>query len=178
MPRLPAALAILAALLPATAAAEDRPCRDQPVPPLVEGRAFAVDGDTLAIAGAPRIRLWGIQAPELRAARTGGETLPGMAARAALADLLDLGAAGAVRCRPSKWDRWCRLVASCDVADDEGRATDLGAALLQAGMAYGFMLDDTRGRRADDAGMAAAYADLESRARKARAGLWRDWLPH
>jgi endonuclease YncB( thermonuclease family) len=88
-----------------------------------------------------------------------------MAARAALADLL---AAGALHCRPTKWDRWCRAVATCDSG-----GVDLSAALLDAGMAYGFMLDDPVG---DTGERAADYARREAAARKARAGLWREWL--
>src|SRR5215218_922009 len=56
-----------------------------------EGIAFAIDGATLAGAGLkPSIRLWGIQAPELRD-KDKQETAPGMRARAAVEDLLLAG---------------------------------------------------------------------------------------
>ncbi len=162
-------LAALLVLASTAAAAADLSCRDKPLPPAVEGQASAVDGDTLVVAGSPRLRLWGIQAPELRDKASGRETRPGMAARAALADLL---LAGPVECRPSKWDRYCRLVATCTAA---GR--DLSASLLERGMAYGFMLDDPLPGAPDrGAQRAVAYSRHEATARTARAGLWREWL--
>ena len=113
----PLALLALAPALSAAARAEDRSCRAKPVPPPIEGRASAVDGDTLAFApsavvgtgAVTRIRLWGVQAPEPRDKQTGQETVAGMVARSALADRLS----GPIRCEPGKWDRYCRLVATC-----------------------------------------------------------------
>lgn len=160
---LPLALALIA--LPLAAQAE---CKGTPVPELVEGRAFAVDGDTLAIPGQPRIRLWGIQAPELRDSATKRETPEGMIARAALADLLDGDAP--TRCVPTKWDRYCRLVAVCHTA---GADIDLGQAMLIRGMAYTAWLDDTPGKTGVEPAM---YASAESLARKTKRGLWRAWL--
>lgn len=165
----------LALLLPAsplaaqalpTSQALPAACRDAPVPERIEGRAFAVDGDTLSLPGRPRLRLWGIQAPELRDTTTRQETGPGSRARAVLADLLD--AAPAVHCTPTKWDRYCRLVAVCRAA-----GLDLGEQMLAAGMAYTAWLDDPPGRTGIDP---AAYAAAEAAARKDRRGLWKVWL--
>ncbi|WP_428673657.1 thermonuclease family protein [Reyranella sp.] len=174
-------LTALVLLCASPLAAQGNACRDRPVPPLVEGRASAVDGDTLAIAGHPRLRLWGIQAPELRDRRSGVETGPGMQARAGLADRLARGGDDPVHCRPSKWDHWCRLVATCEAASGngpDGRPVyeDLSAGLLRDGMAYTFMLDDTEGRRAEDSGRADEYSRAESAARKGRIGLWPIWM--
>jgi len=139
------------------------------LPPRVDATAFAIDGDTLAGVGLkPRLRLWGIQAPELRDKQTGQETVPGMRARAALDDLLAPG--NRVTCRVAKFDRYCRYVAQCVAADG---ATDLGAGMLTAGQAYGYWLEDTL-PWAPAAGQ--AYIALERAARAERRGLWADVL--
>jgi endonuclease YncB( thermonuclease family) len=162
--------ALLLTLAAGSAGAQDRSCHDKPVPDRFEGTAFVVDGDTIASAGRPRIRLWGVQAPELRDKQTGQETRAGMVARAAMADMLD----GPVACRPLKWDRYCRVVATCGTK----HSPDLSAAMLARGMAYTFMLDDRQGL-GGDAGdtLAGAYARAETDARRSRVGLWKEWLP-
>lgn len=138
-------------------------CRDRPVPDLVEGQAFAVDGDTLAIAGMPRIRLWGIQAPKLGDSATRRETREGIQARAVLAGLLD--GVTSVRCVPTRWDRYCRLVAVCDAHGD-----DLAQDMLIRGMAFTARLDDAPGETGVDP---LKYALLEVIARQERRGHWR-----
>lgn len=160
-----AAALILLIASPATAQ-PGAECRDRPLPELVEGRAYAVDGDTLAIPGQPRIRLWGIDAPELRDASTKRETREGMQARAALADLAL--AREPTRCVPTKWDRYCRLIAVCRNA-----ASDLGLLMLTSGYAYTAWLDDPPGRTGAEPGI---YAAMEALARKERRGLWKTWL--
>jgi endonuclease YncB( thermonuclease family) len=141
------------------------------LPKAWDGQAFALDGATLGGVGLkPHLRLWGIQAPELRDA-TKAENVPGMRARAFLADLL-AKADHKVKCRPARFDRDCRLIAQCSVAE-AGTSTDLGGSMLAAGMAYGADLDEAlpwesrAGQR---------YADAEFEARKARKGLWPIWL--
>jgi endonuclease YncB( thermonuclease family) len=141
------------------------------LPKAWDGQAFAIDGQTLGGTGLKaHLRIWGIQAPELRdAARA--ESVPGMRARAFLADLL-ANADHKVRCRPARFDRECRIVAQCSVGDP-GTPNDLGGSMIAGGMAYGFELDDAlpwesrAGQR---------YADAEAEARKARKGLWPIWL--
>lgn len=140
-------------------------CRDKPVPDLVEGPALAVDGDTLAIAGMPRIRLWGIQAPELRDSATRRERREGMQARTVLAGLLD--GVMSVRCVPTRWDRYCRLVAVCDAKGD-----DLAQDMLIRGMAYTARLDESPGKTGVDP---LRYTLQEVIARQERRGLWRHW---
>lgn len=173
-----AAVALTALALPAIAHAKDLPttCRDKPVPELVVGEAFSIDGDTIAIAGKPHIRIWGIQAPELRDKKTGQETVPGMRARAALEELLK-PARHQVSCAPTKWDRYCRLVAICDTAYPSkaiyAESIELGWTMLDAGLAYGFYLDDAVAGRND---LSRSYATAESMARAERRGLWKEWL--
>jgi len=182
----PLALLCLAALVAADASAQQRkpPPTPEPketkssdcpamgeLPKTWDGQAFAIDGQTLGGTGLKaHLRIWGIQAPELRDANK-AESVAGMRARAFLADLL-AKADHKVKCRPARFDRECRIVAQCGLADP-GTSTDLGGSMIAGGMAYGFDLDEalpweTRaGQR---------YADAEFEARKARKGLWPIWL--
>ena len=173
------ALLLAAAAIAADAAAQQRKPAPEPpakasecaamgeLPKAWDGQAFAVDGNTLAATGLkPHLRLWGIQTPELRdAARA--ESVPGMRARAWLAELLAKGD-HKVKCRPARFDHECHLVAQCSVGD-----LDLAGSLLAAGMAYtgdlseGLPWESRAGQR---------YADAEVEARKGRKGLWPVWL--
>lgn len=117
----------------------------------LEGRAEAVDGDTLDIAGT-RIRLVGIDAPELRQTceRGGRPWHCGEAARTALADAL---AAGPVSCRAEKRDKYKRPLGFCTVD-----GTDLAALMIQKGLAVAYLGN--------------AYQSDEAAAREAGRGLW------
>jgi endonuclease YncB( thermonuclease family) len=174
---------VCAALLAADAAAQPRKPPPAPdakqaasecpamgeLPKAWDGQAFAIDGNTLGGTGLrPHLRLWGIQAPELRDPASKAESVPGMRARAFLADLLGK-ADHKVKCRPARFDRECRLVAQCSVGD----GGDLGGSMIAGGMAYGADLEEAlpwesrAGQR---------YADAEVEARKGRRGLWPVWL--
>lgn len=140
------------------------------------GQAYAIDGDTLAgVELKPHIRLFGVQAPELRDGAK-GERVAGMRARAALEDLLE-PADHKVRCQVSKFDRYCRIVAQCAIDDGTADAADgrkdLAGALLAAGLAYGFYLDEVL---AWEPRASQRYASAEAEARKQRRGLWKEWL--
>jgi endonuclease YncB( thermonuclease family) len=178
MKTLLAAAAIAAlATLPAAAQPRAKECADKPLPAATEGVAFAIDGDTLAVPGMPNVRIWGIQAAELRKKDTPGstgiETTAGMIGRAVLEDELEV-VGRRVFVEPTKWDRYCRIVAQVWIWPKEmGDKIDLGALLLTKGVAYGFMLDDTIAKRPN---LGAQYATAEAGARKARSGLWKDWL--
>jgi endonuclease YncB( thermonuclease family) len=78
-----------------------------------------LDGDTMQI-GEVRVRLWGIDAPEL-------PSPSGRQARAAMRRLVD---GRPVRCEPVGRDRYGRTVARCFAGD-----VDLGAAMIRAGKA-------------------------------------------
>jgi endonuclease YncB( thermonuclease family) len=141
------------------------------LPKAWQGQAFAIDGTTMAGLGLkPHLRIWGVQTAELRDRQTGQETVPGMRARAALADLL-AKSDHKLKCRPAKFDRTCHMVVQCSL--DDPQAGDLGGALIASGMAYGLALDEAlpweprAGQR---------YADAEFEARKAKRGLWPIWL--
>ena len=131
-------------MLALVAAALDRP------PPPVSGLARASDGDSFRL-GNDRIRLLGLDAPELAQDCTAesGQTWPcGRAARARMAELL---AAGPADCRPEEIDQYGRLLATCSI---DGR--DLGATLVAEGLAV------SSGR----------YWTEEEAARNARLGIW------
>lgn len=116
----------------------------------IRGTAAVSDGDTLRI-GAVKIRLFGIDAPEL--AQRCGDWGCGAAAAARLAEL---AGAGPATCTPRDTDRYGRLVATCTVA-----GVDLGARLVAEGLARAYV------RYGDD------YAAVEARAKTERVGLWR-----
>jgi len=161
-----------------SSAAAEKPCANQPMPAPSDVVAFAIDGDTLAVmgtkegGGGPHIRLWGIQAPELRDkgayGATGIETVAGMKSRAAMEDLLVM-TGYKVHIEPTKWDLYCRVVARVT----SEKAGELGLALIQQGMAYGFYLDDAIAGRPE---VSVAYGLAEASARKQRLGLWHAWL--
>lgn len=119
----------------------------------ISGPAQAVDGDSLSLSGIS-VRLYGIDAPEYDQKCTrGGEAWDcGKAAAAKLGELL---ARGSVRCRQRDVDDYGRNVAVCSV-----NGTDLGRAMVEAGMALAF-------RRYSD-----AYVLDEARAREAARGIW------
>jgi endonuclease YncB( thermonuclease family) len=144
------------------------------LPKTWEGVAYAVSGDTLAgIELKPRLRLWGIRAPEL-----GNEpSVPAMRARAVLEDMLASGE-HRVSCRIAAWDRECRAVAQCTVtaewpAGSKAQSHDLAVRLVEDGFAYGFGLEAPP---AWDKDASAKIAHFEALSRQARKGLWPDWL--
>ncbi|MFZ5784415.1 MAG: thermonuclease family protein [Pseudomonadota bacterium] len=140
------------------------------MPATWNGHAYAVGGDTLGGVGLkPQIRLWGVQAPVLRDAGK-VETVAGMRARAALADLLEK-VDHKVKCRALKVDRDCRIVAQCTV--DDGQGGDIGGALIAAGVAYTVDLEEALPW---ESRASQRYAGAEAEARKQRRGLWKEWL--
>jgi endonuclease YncB( thermonuclease family) len=167
-------------LLTAPAQAQRRPPAEQPsqecaaqgpLPKEWTGVAYALDGDTLAGVGLrPHIRLWGIRAPELLDPSR-AESVPGMRARAALADLLS-ASDHKIICRILKFDRECHVVAHCTLHDGVN-PIDIGGAMIAGGMAYGAHLDEIlpwepkAGQR---------YSTAEFEARKNKRGLWPIWL--
>jgi endonuclease YncB( thermonuclease family) len=165
------AAVMVAISLPAAVLAKqgrDQPawCHDKPLPDAFEGMAFTGDGDTIyGVNFKPGIRLWGMNAPELRDAAK-AETVPGMRARSLVDDLL-AEAKHQVRCEPIEWDGYCRVVATCTTA----KGVDLTMATLQAGLAYGFYLSKHPALME----RALAYSDAEVASRKARIGLWPQW---
>jgi endonuclease YncB( thermonuclease family) len=110
------------------------------------------DGDTLR-CGADRIRLFGVDAPEVRRGQTPAEPF----AYEARDELVRL-TRGRVGCRPVDRDRYGRIVAKCWSSE----SPDLNAALIRSGFA-------TEYRRYSK----GFYAREEEQARVARRGQWR-----
>ncbi len=97
------------------------------------GGVTAIDGDTLR-AGGERIRLFGIDAPELRQQcqdTLGREWACGRAAKARLAALV---AGGPVACASRGHDRYGRMLGICSA----GNVPDIGEALVQDGYAVDY----------------------------------------
>jgi endonuclease YncB( thermonuclease family) len=117
-------------------------------------RASAVDGDTLA-AGAERLRINGIDAPEMgQSCERAGAAYPcGRAARDAMAAILGRGA---VDCEILGADQYGRRIARC--RNEAGQ--DIGAELVRQGWAIAF-------RR-----FSLDYIGPEAEARSARRGMW------
>lgn len=117
--------------------------RLDPLPPRFSGVARASDGDSLVLQG-DRVRLLGIDAPELDQVcwdASGDEWRCGRAARDELAARL---AAGPIDCQPEGTDKYGRTLAHCTVAE-----ADLGAHMVSRGLALateGYLLESTRAR--------------------------------
>jgi endonuclease YncB( thermonuclease family) len=120
-------------------------------PTIVEGQARVIDGDTVDVAGR-RIRLQGIDAPELRqtCVRGGHSFSCGRDVRAQLIAFL---AERPVRCRVVDIDVYRRAVARCSVGAD-----DIGFWIVSTGLALA-----TEG---------GAYASAQQDAQRERRGLW------
>lgn len=162
------AASLAAFALPVAAKSPPKVARDcGALPPAFEGVGFVGDGDTINVVGMrPGIRLWGLNAAELRD-RQRAETTPGMKARALVADLLT-DADNKVRCEPIEWDSYCRVVSTCLT----GAGVDLTMAALKAGLAYGFYL----AKHPQLVETALSYAKAETEARRERRGLWPVWM--
>jgi len=134
---------LLAAMAPATASAE-----------AVSGPATVVDGDTLTVDGR-RVRLFGIDAPELRqpCMREGEAWACGEEAKRQLEELVG---ANPVACTGEQEDQYGRLIAICR----SGRY-ELNATMVESGWAMAFRM------------YSADYVAHEFRAKAARQGIWR-----
>jgi len=118
--------------------------------PAVAGAGRASDGDSFRLGDA-RVRLLGLDAPELHqkcADADGAAWSCGAVARDRMALLLDLGP---VQCQPEGNDRYDRLLARCRVSGQ-----DLGATMVAEGLAIS----------------AGDYWSEEQAARAARRGIW------
>lgn len=125
----------------------------EPLAP-VSGRARVADGDSIEIAGS-RIRLEGIDAPELQQTCTdrAGQSWP--CGRTAADELRNHLAGREVTCLPSGRDRFRRLLAVCTLAD----GTDVNAWLVRQGWAVAY---DRNG----------SYRAEQIEAKAAHLGIW------
>lgn len=149
-------LGAIAAVLGALVAAYNEPWFDDLfAEKTFAGPARVVDGDSLEIASL-RVRLYGIDAPELAqhcAGADGRDYACGREARERLAAAIS---GRTVSCRREGRDRFKRVLARCQAGDDE-----LGAAMVRQGWAVAYAGADGDGHRG-----------LERAAQRARAGLW------
>ena len=128
--------------------------------PPEEGTARVIDGDTLILNG-KRIRLKGIDAPELHQTCRRADNRPWLCGRRARAALRALIRGKRLSCRAVDHDRYGRTVAYCRIlADDDRKGEDVGLALIKKGLAIA----------RPDAPL--SYRLAERRARQARIGLW------
>ncbi|MCE2920360.1 MAG: thermonuclease family protein [bacterium] len=144
---LSAFLALLAVGIAAPAEAK----RMDPV--LLQGEARAIDGDTLQV-GDTRLRLHGIDAPELRQTCEDSSGEAWACGRRAASELAAV-AGGEVHCISRERDRYQRLVATCWAA---GR--DVGQSLVAHGWAVAY-------RR-----FSVDYISDENLARYLAQGMW------
>ena len=117
-------------------------------PPLA-GRTRTIDGDSLMVGGT-EVRLYGIDAPELRQTCRRAEQPWACGTEAARA-LRTLIGGRDVACRARDRDRYGRVVAVCTAG-----GVELNAAMVKQGMAVAY----------------GAYEADERDARDARRGLW------
>jgi endonuclease YncB( thermonuclease family) len=130
---------------------------DQRQPVVIEGqKLFVADGDSFAI-GPRKLRLDGIDAPEIRQVckDSAGRDWPcGRTARAALEKLLT---EPGLACEAEVQDRYARSLATCRTA----QTVDIAAAQARDGMAVS---DEFNGMR--------SYGEEEDAASDARRGIW------
>jgi endonuclease YncB( thermonuclease family) len=128
--------------------------RGEALGPLITGHAVVADGDSLSI-GEDRIRLAGIDAPELGQQCTAPHNVEWACGLAAKRELERRIGDGAVSCRQLRIDPYDRIVAICTTSD----GSDLSAEMARSGHA----LADGRDRR---------YLPEEASARMAGRGMW------
>ena len=154
-------VAILGTLLlsPSSVLGDDPTCpADRSNERVVSAQIF--DGDTLALADGRRVRLLGINTPEI-----GHDGEPSEAysedAKALLARLAGPGTSLHLRLDTERFDRYGRLLAHVFAAD----GSNLQARLLDAGYAATLVVPPNEWS-------VDCYATVEARAREARVGIW------
>ncbi len=118
------------------------------------GRARVVDGDTLDVAG-QKIRIEGIDAFESAQTCFDAQGNVWECGQAGTAYLIKLTRGKTISCRGQDFDPYDRLIADCRV-----NGTDIGAAMVQQGLALVF------------AKFSATYVDQQQQAKIAKAGVW------
>ena len=130
----------------------------------VSGPACVTDGDTLVVngkrqrtrcVGGTRVRLFGIDAPELKQKCKHANGRDFLCGRAATAFLLEHVRRGTVECRGNTVDRYGRLIATCFVG-----GKDLNALMVAEGWALAYR------------GYSEKYVPQENAARGASKGIW------
>ena len=113
------------------------------------------DGDTIKLDG-ERVRLWGIDAPEIR------QKCGGVACGEQAKEYLERIINDAIACEAQETDRYGRTVARCFVGSN-----DIGALMVEGGWA----LDYTQYSK-------GFYSEHENRAKGRKRGIWQfDFIP-
>jgi endonuclease YncB( thermonuclease family) len=120
----------------------------------VVGRATAHDGDTISI-GAERIRLFGIDAPELDQDCERRNGRPWACGRWSRDQLRSLIASANIRCTGDSHDKYGRLLARCEV-----KGLDIAEEMVRLGAAEAYRRYSTD------------YVDAEKEAVFASLGIW------
>ncbi|HHB83421.1 MAG TPA: thermonuclease family protein [Devosia sp.] len=110
---------------------------------VLSGHARASDGDSLRL-GEERIRILGIDAPELDQTCTNQSGTDWACGRASKEYLVQALARGPVKCIWDARDKYGRILATCDI---DGQ--DIGAMMIKAGMAvsyYDYRAEETVAR--------------------------------
>ena len=130
----------------------------------VSGPACVTDGDTLVVngkrqrtrcVGGTRVRLFGIDAPELKQRCKHANGRDFLCGRAAASFLLEHVRGSTVECRGNSEDRYGRLIAVCFVG-----GKDLNAMMVAEGWALAYR------------DYSEKYVPQENVAREARRGIW------
>lgn len=119
---------------------------------IVHGPFYAVDGDTLA-KGQLRLRLTGIDAPELQQTCNYADGKPWPCGKAAREELEDLLHQGEIECRGAEKDRYGRRLVTCYNGN-----MNLNAGMVGTGMAISTSL--------------LSYQREQWRAEGEKAGIW------
>jgi len=121
-----------------------------------------VDGDTVVLRGGERIRVLGIDTPEMRGSSAEERRLAA-AAKAELRRLLGSGRVIPVA-RPGHRDKYERTLAYLHAVNDDGRVgEDIGARLLETGFARIYPSTHPR---------LAPYLQIQEAARRRGRGIW------
>lgn len=123
--------------------------------------AFVYDGDTVRLKDGRKIRLAGINAPEVSKKDKAGEPLADEA-RAHLSRLLDSGSRVRVRYEQERRDRYGRLLAHLYLPD----GSSIEERLLDEGLAQQLVVPPNNWQ-------SSCYQRIEQRARLQRRGVWR-----
>jgi endonuclease YncB( thermonuclease family) len=125
-----------------------------PPQPVIAGRAWVIDGDTIDVAGT-RIRLEGIDAPELEQTCTDSKGASWPCGRTATRELREHIRGRELTCGKRAFDRFQRVIAVCQLPD----GSDVNAWMVQQGWAVA-------------SGFVKIYQAEEAEAEAAKRGIW------